>query len=293
MARRTGVYPLAWSLRHLRRARDEMRWCDYQHALRKARFLVTRSQRAELASLRRQLFDVRQEGGEVRWRDKPIRYCDGRSLFHQLADIYLCGTYDFRSLNKNPTILDIGANIGVAVRRCRERFPGAHITAFEPDPNLVKVLRENVRVNWTDRETEIVPCAAWIEDGEASFRSTGGDTGALDARGGTTVRTVNVAKFCAKPVDFLKLDVEGSELPILSHLDAAGCLTNIKSMFVELHHWNGDRLCWHEALALLDRSGFEYRIKSDLLGQPAAEIPFEHIAYPASLAGVHAWQRQK
>ena len=270
-----------------------MRWEDYQHALRKARFLVTRSPRAELASLKHQLFDARQDGGKISWRDKPIRYCDGRSLFHQLADIYLSGAYDFRCPDTNPVILDIGANIGVAVRRCRERFPAAHITAFEPDPSLVAVLRENLRVNWTDGETEIVPSAAWIEDGEASFRSTGGDTGALDARGGTTVRTVNLAEFCAKPVDFFKLDVEGSELPILRHLDAAGCLVNIRSMFVELHHWDGDRLCWHEALALLDRCGFEYRIKSDLLGQPAAEIPFEHIAYPASLASVHAWQRKK
>ena len=270
-----------------------MRWVDYQHALRRARFLVTRSPRAELASLKHQLFDARQDGGKIIWRDKPIRYCDGRSLFHQLADIYLSGAYDFRCADKNPVILDIGANIGVAVRRCRERFPGAHITAFEPDPNLVAILRENVRVNWTDAETEIVPCAAWVEEGEASFRSTGSDTGTLDASGETRVRTINLAKFCAKPVDFLKLDVEGSELPILVHLDAERCLTNIKSMFVELHHWDRDHLRWHEALAILDRSGFEYRIKSELVGQPDAKIPCEHIAYPASLASVHAWQRQK
>jgi hypothetical protein len=43
------------------------------------------------------------------------------------------------------TVLDLGANIGLAARWLNVRYPGARIVCVEPEPGNVQVLRENVR----------------------------------------------------------------------------------------------------------------------------------------------------
>lgn len=67
-------------------------------------------------------------------------------------------------------VLDLGGNIGLFGLRVFERFPDARVTTFEPDPRNLASLRQcaaaNPGVDWT-----IVPAAAGVQDGEASFVS--------------------------------------------------------------------------------------------------------------------------
>src|SRR5258708_5526325 len=130
---------------------------------RRLRFLATKTPRAELAWLSDKLLgSALGIESSVIWEHKPIRYIDGASIFYQLGDIYVEGAYDFKHQGR-PTILDVGANHGIAVRRYRERFPEADITAFEPDPALYSVLEDNVRNLWQDRASRLIQAAGWIE----------------------------------------------------------------------------------------------------------------------------------
>jgi FkbM family methyltransferase len=223
------------------------------------------------------------------WQGKTIRYGDGPALFYQLSEIYISRTYDFRCSHQ-PRILDVGSNIGIAVRRYRERFPRAQITAFEPDPEVFSVLERNVRDNWQDSTSELMCGAAWIENGRSQFQSTGRDTGTLDRAGAIVVKTFDLAEYCRQSVDFLKLDVEGSEHTLIAHLAEAGVLRNVRALYIELHQWSDGAVNWHDTLATLQRCGFIYRITASLLGSFSLDIPFEAIRYPASLANVYAWQ---
>jgi hypothetical protein len=62
------------------------------------------------------------------------------------------------------------------------------------------------------------------------------------------------------PIDFLKLDVQGSEGQVLTDLAEAGRLEDIDQIVVEYHHDGDSDLAW--ALELLRANGFAYRIDS-------------------------------
>lgn len=49
--------------------------------------------------------------------------------------------------NDNKSFIDIGANCGVATIILAKQNPKSKIYAFEPDPNVFKVLEENVNIN--------------------------------------------------------------------------------------------------------------------------------------------------
>ena len=254
------------------------------------RYRLTRSESAELACLHDRLINGAPRGeGVVQWRNKTIRYTSASALFYQLSDIYIERSYDFL-FNGNPTILDVGANHGIAVRRYRERFPNAKIIAFEPDPTIYKVLVENVRNHWCDPATQLLQAAAWTTQGVTHFNATGSDTGSIDPGGSIEVTTVDLAHHCAAPVDFLKIDVEGAEQVLLQHLADTNALSNVRRLFIELHHWVAGPMAWHETLGILDRCGFEYRLKADNLGQPRESTHFDNLPYPAALAAVYAWK---
>jgi len=50
-----------------------------------------------------------------------------------------------------PVVIDCGAHIGLFTLLARRRFPSAAITAFEPNPNNLRWLRENLRINGRER----------------------------------------------------------------------------------------------------------------------------------------------
>ena len=50
------------------------------------------------------------------------------------------------------------------------------------------------------------------------------------------VPAVRLSRYVTKPVDFLKLDVEGSELPVLRDLASSGAIGQIRQMVIEFHH---------------------------------------------------------
>ena len=59
-----------------------------------------------------------------------------------------------------------------------------------------------------------------------------------DRMPGAAVRVpaVRLSRYVTKPVDFLKLDVEGSELPVLRDLASSGAIGQIRQMVIEFHH---------------------------------------------------------
>jgi hypothetical protein len=106
-----------------------------------------------------------------------------------------------------------------------------------------------------------------------------------------SVPCVPLSRFLDEPVDFLKLDIEGSEDEVLS--EACDKLRNVRAMCVEYHHAFGlatDRLSG--ILRLLDAQGFDTHVgKSFSYQQMTHQRPLTHATLPYT-ANIWAVRRE-
>ena len=212
------------------------------------------------------------EGGTLHLLGAELRFPDRAAAWVLLHELVARRSYDFApdpARAHAPRVLDCGAHHGLGVWAFLRRFPGARITAFEPDPGNRAILEGNARRNrWSG--VEVLPFALAAGDGEAAFafadgRSMAGTlTGRLGTPSGTrTVETRRLSAWLDEPVDFLKLDIEGPEAEVLA--EAAGPdgrgLDAVGHLFCEYHHGHGlasDRL--PRLLATLDAAGFDVQV---------------------------------
>jgi FkbM family methyltransferase len=188
----------------------------------------------------------------------PLRINDNLSFLARYEDIFERGIYALPETLLRPRILDVGANVGLAAIYFKRRHPLARITAFEADPEIAEALRGNL-TNHGCTDVEIVAKAVATEAGVMPFCSLGGGSGRLQrqhdgCQQGQHVPTVRLRDYLGEQVDFLKLDIEGAELPVL--LDCRDLLGNVRMAFIEYHSFAGEPQVLDELLALLRDSGF-------------------------------------
>jgi FkbM family methyltransferase len=147
------------------------------------------------------------------------------------------------------TIVDLGANTGLAARWLLRRFPGARLVAVEPQDGNLAVLRRNLDgapasvlgacVGATARRVTMVGAR---EDG---FRMSDG------GEGDTAVITMGdvLDELGGDRIDVLKVDIEGAEEELFA--DCAAWIDRVGVLSVECHHpFTADDL-----LAKLDAAG--------------------------------------
>ena len=71
----------------------------------------------------------------------------------------------------NPTIVEIGANIGQTTAEMLKAMPNARIYCFEPDPRAIAKFKENV----TNRNVTLIECAVGNESGTVVFHQSSGE----------------------------------------------------------------------------------------------------------------------
>jgi FkbM family methyltransferase len=173
--------------------------------------------------------------GQTRTLGWDLEYTSADSLLAFVDQILYRRLNDFLPDGDSPVILDCGANIGYTSLHYRRLYPEARITAFEPDPQFVPLLRRNLDRNGAG-DVAVVAAAAWTADGFAPWIMEGKDGSRLaTATTATTVQvpTVDLARYLSGEIDLLKLDVEGAEFAIVPHL--ARHLDRVKNILVECH----------------------------------------------------------
>lgn len=233
-------------------------------------------------ALRRRQRFVPGRIGVLGW---DLEYIDGHALWSCVDVLVRRRWNDFVADRSDPRILDCGANIGVATLHYLRSYPRARVTAFEPDPNIVPILRRNLERNGGDR-VEIVEAAVWTCDGELDFVCEGADGSRLISDPSTTehrtrVRTVDLRRFLTEPVDLVKLDIEGAEFDVVASVHDH--LENVKNLVIECHV-NSDRPSdLARILATLSDAGFRVAVNSygqwrDLVRRPG-KLPMEFDQY--------------
>ncbi len=215
-----------------------------------------------------------------------VQYAQRKLFAHLFQEIFLNGTYLFRTDAEIPTIVDCGSNIGMSILFFKTIYPTAHVIGFEPDPQTFEILQSNVERN-SLTEVDVHPFALSERNGTIDFYHNEHDAGSLlmsiheERMKGEriTVQTRKLSSFISVPVDLLKMDIEGAEEEVLQELAASNTLQFVKQMFIEYHHHithNVDTLS--SILMLLEKSGFGYQIAADAReGKVAHSSEFQDI----------------
>jgi FkbM family methyltransferase len=225
-----------------------------------------------LARIREQHFAKMNEG-TARFLGYTVRFTDGPNFYMQYKDEFVRRSYHFDAQRPDPLIIDGGSNIGMSILYFKHVYPKARIIGFEPDPAIFELLNDNVTRNGL-RDVHLVPAGLGAKAGTANF-SPDGTAGGQVGSGTMSVRLDQLSSYLDQPVDFLKLNIEGQELPVLQEVEESGRLRNVRELVIEYHGWPGSSQLLGPLLDLLERQGFRYLVHDlDEETNPATKPPF-------------------
>jgi FkbM family methyltransferase len=257
-----------------------------------ARIVAARGEIRGAQQAERMLVNLLVRNGRIALANGDLRFPDERSLRTVLKELFVYEEYFFETDRESPRILDCGAGFGLAVFYFKQLHPAARITSFEPLPDSFALATRNVE-NAEFTDVEVLPYALSDQCGESTFFSSRLEPmgGSLTERrkdfedevlGEHRVVTRRLSDYLTAPVDFLKLDIEGSEFAVLS--EAADSLANVHHLFCEYHHGGGvptDRLA--HILRILDAAGFDHQVaKSTNFARDTSCRPLEFVTMPYS-----------
>ncbi|MBF4465658.1 FkbM family methyltransferase [Flavobacterium sp. LC2016-12] len=201
---------------------------------------------------------------------------DGASFHFMKKEIFIEEIYKFKTLNPEPYIIDGGANIGLATIYLKLLYPSSKLIAFEPDANIFNILKSNVE-SFNFNNIELVKKGLWNENKELFFISEGADAGLIadiDTTGiaTETIEVTSLVPYLKNKVDFLKLDIEGSETVVLR--DIKDCLDNVDRIFIEYHSFVGQDQSINEIMDILIKADYRLHISSPGL---SSKSPFVNV----------------
>lgn len=218
----------------------------------------------------------KQFGSYVKFLNYTVQITDGPNFMIQYKDIFINKIYHFNAVSKSPFIIDGGSNIGMSIIYFKHIFPDAKIIGFEPDSQIFALLEENITKNNLKNIT-LINSALGKTASKVPFISNRGSGGRLenDSRS-MTIKSVCLSNYINESVDFLKLNIEGSELPVLEEIEKSGKLNNIIEIVLEYHGWSKERQKLGDILNLLDRNDYHYLVHDfDSLTCNASKPPFK------------------
>ncbi len=190
-------------------------------------------------------------------------------------------------------IIDVGANVGVYTIVASKLYPDAHILSAEPVPHTYELLCVNAQRNTLTKFSSMCAAIAADEDGvslgvfpanpgAASFQHTGVAPKVVRV---PTVRLETLMDACGiKVADFVKVDVEGMEYPIVWDVKD---WTRIRAMSVELHGvvgWPKDvnRAVYDEITEFLRLVSLAFKTRF--------EIRWPNDVHPGAVHDMKAWR---
>ena len=196
---------------------------------------------------------------------KNIKVPDVASFKFMKEEIFEQNIYKFESSSTTPYIIDGGANIGLATIYFKLLYPTSKIVAFEPDPEVFQDLKFNVEA-FGFQNVSLVQKGLWNSNKVLPFKAEGADAGLIgeidrfNSTDEQEIEVVSLKTYLQQPVDFLKLDIEGSETIVLK--DIKEDLKNVKNIFVEYHSFVNQKQTLNEVIEILTSANFRLHISS-------------------------------
>jgi FkbM family methyltransferase len=209
---------------------------------------------------------VRFAANELALRRVTRRYtvrASGRQVLirHPLLDAFVLAevlggsAYDLPSevrtvlAGRQVKIVDVGAHVGMATLALLDQLPDGEVVAIEPHPDSARLLNANVSINGLDDQVTAVGVAAGVSKGVMVMEGHSGlahaardDRELTDDipflhRAAPDAKAVSVPVIDVLPLiadaDLLKIDIEGSEWPILA--DSRFKTLSARAVVLEYH----------------------------------------------------------
>lgn len=129
------------------------------------------------------------------------------------------------------SVVDLGANTGLAARWWHHEFPGARMVCVEPEPGNVRMLRENAAPG-----TVVIEACVGGSERTVGLSAASGDwSWRIDGPGHTRVITMRTVLETAglDRIGLLKCDIEGAEVELFE--DCAAWIGGVDALVVECH----------------------------------------------------------
>lgn len=203
-----------------------------------------------------------------------------RCLFEE---IFYRNEYLFNSKNKKPIIFDCGANIGFATIFFKWLYPESEIYAFEPDKKTFEILKKNVSQNKL-KNVHLFNSAISDKNGKIDFfvdlkKPGSGIMSTKQERNPKDKITVDCLSLSSLiknknllKIDYVKMDIEGSENEVIQDLDKNKQLKNIAKFSIEYHHKiKGHKSQLGKFLQIFENNNFEYQIDTRFIPSNAED----------------------
>ena len=145
-------------------------------------------------------------------------------------------------------------------------YRNSEIIAFEPDKQIFSLLQKNIN-SFNLNNVTLINKGLWDKETTLNFNTEGADAGRVsvvnDGNGTNTIDVIKLSSFLDKPIDLLKIDIEGSELTVLK--ECKDQLTKVQNIFIEYHSFLGQEQTLEQILKILREAGFRYYIHAPSL----------------------------
>jgi FkbM family methyltransferase len=155
-------------------------------------------------------------------------------------------------------VVDLGSNVGYSIVYFSRAFPQATIEAYEPHPGHMRQISRHIAANGLESRVTLHAVAAGNRSCRMFLTDAENQSSLVSQEGPGRFEVAVVdwlAAAAGRPIDFLKMDVEGAEYEIL--FDARFANLEISNIVVEWHetpaHPTGDQ----EVLDLMQRLGYQ------------------------------------
>ncbi|MFV1974449.1 MAG: FkbM family methyltransferase [Candidatus Scalindua sp.] len=177
-----------------------------------------------------------------------FRYSGGRFICRKqdwfgIMEIFLNNEYgpalDYINSPGEPSIIDLGANIGGFALFMFENYPKARIVSVEAAPDTFRVLERNQEMN-AQRNWDVLQAAVWTENGVVNLDRRQASTGHRIAENGSDGESITARRLDdilkergIDNIDLMKMDIEGAEGDIVPGSEAV--FEKTKVLVIEIH----------------------------------------------------------
>ena len=129
------------------------------------------------------------------------QYFEESIMEYQDGEVFVdCGCYDFESSEKLMKLCDV-----------------KKIYAFEPDERNLEKVKSNIERLQCGDKVEVFHCGLWDQPASLYFNASGDMMSKIrcDVQEGTKIEVVSLDSVIQEKVTFIKMDIEGEELPAL------------------------------------------------------------------------------
>tara|TARA_R100000008_G_scaffold8252_1_gene4340 strand:+ start:92 stop:823 length:732 start_codon:yes stop_codon:yes gene_type:complete len=164
-----------------------------------------------------------------------------------INDIYkIKNMLNFLNLKEPSVVVDLGAQIGGFTKYCAVSFPNTKIFSYEATKENFDLLKKNVS-NFSNVKIENkIVCGnknptkiEWDKQDKGLGLNTGGIRVLYEDNKKTLENNTTLSKIIEEndieQIDFLKIDIEGSEYNVIEDAKRTGALKKVRCMVCELH----------------------------------------------------------